>query len=76
MSNWPIEEIISHIFFTYLYTRLKNGEDVATAVNYSMLEMEKDGFLLDQWGAFSVFGEPTTRLPREMLRSNEEFLQN
>lgn len=67
MSNSPAFDTSSDVFFTRLYTNLKSGESVAAAVRRSMLEMKNvEGFELDQWAAFTVFGDPTVRLPEEM----------
>lgn len=46
---------------------MKEGENVATALNHAMLEMLDDGCDIKYWGAYSVFGLPTVHLPREML---------
>lgn len=73
MSNYPVFDSSSDVFFAHFYTSLKNGRSVAAAVRYSMLEMKNEGFELDQWGAFSVFGDPTVCLPQEMLGTNQEI---
>lgn len=76
MSNYLVDDVSSDVFFTHLYTNLKNGEGVAAAFRYSVLAMKDEGFDLGQWGAFSVSGDPTVRLPQEMLRSTQEPLQS
>ena len=71
MSNYPVLDASSDVFFTHLYTKLKSGESVGAAVRHSMLEMKNVD--LDQWTSFSVFGDPTLRLPEEMLGNPENL---
>ncbi len=68
MPHWLSNNAwVTLLLFNWLYQHMKEGENVATALNHAMLEMLDDGCDIKYWGAYSVFGLPTVHLPREML---------
>jgi len=75
MSHWlPSDPAATSVLFGQLYRLMKEGDDVSTALRRSMLRMLEDGVGMEQWGAYSVLGLPTVRLPDDMLarRSGKE----
>ncbi|KAG0504744.1 hypothetical protein M758_N021900 [Ceratodon purpureus] len=73
VSQWKVDDSASPALMKAFYENLQYGQDVATALQSSMIQLsnsDSESANIFTWGPFLVWGLPTVELPKELWTEN------